>query len=173
METVKIHGLDELNRKLKALPDKIRKNSLRRAANAGAAIVRDEAKRTVPPVRRTGTLRRAAYTKYLNRNSNANQVVYIVSFRRGKNQQSVGKKKLNRDAFYASWVEFGHRIVPRSKKIGMRKGKNAYEKTIRSRRSAATGFVPGRKMLTRAFAAKSRQALDALIAKLREGIARL
>ncbi|MGH7785087.1 MAG: hypothetical protein ACREO5_14765, partial [Candidatus Binatia bacterium] len=54
-------------------------------------------------VTQPGTLRRAAITKFVATASNATQVEYIVTFRKGPRQQKGG-----RDAFYASWVEFGH-----------------------------------------------------------------
>lgn len=146
MAEVKIHGLAELSRTLKALPNRVRKNILRRAVSAGAAEVRKQAKINAPV--RTGTLRRAAYIKYLNRNSNNNQVTFITSFRRGKKEQSVGKKGLNRDAYYAPFVEFGHR-----KQNG--------------------GMTRAVRMLTRAFSAKSAAALDIITRRIKEGIARL
>lgn len=146
METVKVHGLDKLSRTLKALPDRVRKNILRRAVSSGAAEIRKQAKINAPV--QSGTLRRAAYIKYLNRNSNSNQVTFIASFRKGKKEQRVGKRGLNRDAFYASWVEFGHK-----KQNG--------------------GMTRAVRMLTRAFSAKSAAALDIITRRVKEGIARL
>lgn len=58
--SVKVEGLAELNRKLAALPDEIRKGPvLMRALHDGARIIRDEAKRLAPvlqPDPRTGKL---------------------------------------------------------------------------------------------------------------------
>lgn len=146
MSEVKIHGLEELSRTLKALPEKVRKNILRRAVGSGAAEIRKQAKVNAPV--RTGTLRRAAYIKYIREGSNTNQVTFITSFRKGKKEQKVGKRGLNRDAFYASWVEFGHK-----KRNG--------------------GMTRPVRMLTRAFTAKASAALDVITRRVREGIAKL
>lgn len=132
VELTYVKGLPELAAHLKTLPAKIRRTCLRNGVAAGARLVRDQAKRNapissgmrlrkgtariggkrvqgqykVPP----GTLRRAALLKFVKEESNDTQVNYIVTFRKGRNQQARG-----RDAFYASWVEFGHKIVARFK----------------------------------------------------------
>ncbi len=158
-ETVTITGLAELNNRLKELPVKLQKTIIRKSLGAsGAAGVIKKAAIANAPVR-TGRLKAAAIVKFLRDKSNDTQSAYIVTFRRGKRAQRVGKKALNRDAFYASWVEFGHRIVPRRRRGG--KG--------RRRGAAATGSVPGRHFLARAFATAGRQALDVFESKLRAG----
>lgn len=113
-EFVQISGLEEIKRQLAAVPQEIATKVLRKGVLAGARITKNEASGAAPqatrPIRRKlgvvtqpGTLRRAAIVKYLAANSNTTQVEYIVTFRKGRRQQHSG-----RDAFYASWVEFGH-----------------------------------------------------------------
>lgn len=56
--SVKVEGLAELNRKLAALPDEIRKGPvLMRALHDGARIIRDEAKRLAPVLKEPHPLR--------------------------------------------------------------------------------------------------------------------
>ena len=41
---IKVHGLDEIERKLKSLPEKLGRNAMRRALRKGANVIRDAAK---------------------------------------------------------------------------------------------------------------------------------
>jgi HK97 gp10 family phage protein len=100
-EFIKITGLEELNRRLNAIPGEIATKVLRKGVAAGANLVKIAAAAEAPFI--TGTLRRAAIVKFLRAESNATQVEYIVTFRKGKRERKKG-----RDAYYASWVEFGH-----------------------------------------------------------------
>lgn len=159
-EIVHVEGLRELKLKLDRLPADLQKKALRGALSAAARQARDAARAAAPigkgPRRRggrtvpAGTLKRSAMVAFDRRQSNATQAVYRVTFRRGKKQQ-----KGNRDAYYASWVEFGHRIVPRKPKGAWWRRKKGIVSafSLAGRRVTAGGTVPGRRFLTNSFAA--------------------
>ena len=159
-EIIRVEGLEDLKRKFQALPRDVARKAFRRALSAGAKQARDDARNAAPlgkgPKRRggrivpPGTLKRSALVRFDRTQSNDTQAVYLVTFRRGKKQQ-----KGNRDAYYASWVEFGHRIVPRKPKGSRWKRKRGVTSafSLAGRRAAATGSVAGVRYLTNSFAA--------------------
>jgi len=179
--TVHIAGLAELTARLKRLPVQLQKTIVRKAIGAGAQVIKKAAIARTPigkgPVKRgggrvtqPGVLRSAALVKFIRERSNDQQAVYIITYRRGKKAQRIGKNATNKDAFYASFVEFGHRIVPRTHRIGRdRRGRFINQTTIKSRRGTSVGKVEGRRMLTQAFNASSDQALDVIVSKIRSG----
>ena len=124
MEYEHISGLKELQEALKQLPLNIARNVLRGAVGAGAALVRDEAKRKAPGYTGTpamghpprGTLKRAIYIKQIRERSSQFKQVFFVGVRKGKKYQKQGKHgNRSQDAYYASWVEFGHYYAPPGK----------------------------------------------------------
>lgn len=143
IKPVQIQGMPELLRTLRTLDDKIQKKVLRRAVYAGAKVMKAEVVARAPvapgPHKRggrlvqPGTLKRAALHKWARELSDQHNQAYVVTFRRGKQYQSVGKRGIDKDAFYWPWVEYGHKIVPRKGKAGG---------TIRARRSASRAVVP-------------------------------
>lgn len=169
--TIQLKGFAELAAALREMPDNVNRNALRAAVNSGAAIVRDEAKLRAPV--ETGTLRRAMYVKQIRELSGTTRQTFYIGARQGKKERAVGKKKVNRDAYYARWVEGGHKIVPRGSKATTalnRLGRRITGLTIR--RNAAQGFVPPHEFLQPAFKAKIGAATDAMATKLRERIER-
>lgn len=156
--TVQVNGLRELRVKLKRLPLDIRKKVANKAVGSAARLVKAAAQQATPV--RTGTLRRSAIVNYRRKDSTDDKTVYIVTYRRGKRFQArvtaKGRKIANRDAFYAPWVEFGHKIVPRKSK-----GSRA------ARRLAATGTVPGKHFLRDSFARQVIPAINAMANQLR------
>lgn len=119
-----ISGLRNLQDALYQLPVNIAKNVLRGSVNSGASIIRAQAKLNAPEYTGTvsqghpppGTLKRSVYTKHIADRSNSFKQVYFVGVRKGKKYQRQGKKgNLSRDAYYASWVEFGHYYAPPGK----------------------------------------------------------
>jgi HK97 gp10 family phage protein len=109
-EFIQLQGLEAMKRAFAAQPEEIATKVLRKGVFAGASEVKMAAAAYAPF--KTGRLRRAAIVKFVRADSNATQVKYIVTFRQGKREQ-----KSDRDAYYARFVEFGHRsrsgsIVP-------------------------------------------------------------
>jgi HK97 gp10 family phage protein len=164
--TVQVKGLRELQQRLATLPIEIGRKALRKSVAAGASVIRAAAKARAPiskgPVRRgngrpltpPGTLKRAALIKYVKAESTDTQASYIVAFRKGKRAQ-----KTNKDAFYASWVEFGHKIVPR-------RGKSARRGTLARNRRGAAASVPPHPYFRPAWESTKSQALIAIETKL-------
>lgn len=115
--SVRIEGLAELARALKELPQRIARNDLQAATMAGAAVIREDARIKAPvytgPVAEghppPGTLRKAIIAKGIGELSTPTSRVVYVLVRHGKAFQHVGKKGINRDAFYWRFVEFGTR----------------------------------------------------------------
>jgi HK97 gp10 family phage protein len=162
---VHVKGLEELKAKFAQLPKDMNAKVLRSGVAAGARVVKTAAIANAPigDSRRghvAGTLKRAAIIKFLPAASNDTQVEYIVTFRMGKRQQ-----RFHRDAYYASWVEFGHKIVPRSAKALNLKGLLRNKRTLASRREAARragNRVPPHRFLGPAWEATKDAALQAI-----------
>lgn len=164
-----ISGLDQLQRYFKEFPADVSKKVLRKMAGAGAQVVRTATVPKIPigkstPRHVAGTLLRSLRTVYRREDSNDNQAVFAVTFRQGRGAQGkvVANKKsgaqsfrLSADAFYAGWVERGHRIVGR-------RGSG----TITSRRVIAKrsgGSVPPHPFLEPAFVQSRQAAEDAMV----------
>lgn len=159
---VHVKGLEELKAKFAQLPKDLNAKVLRSGVAAGARVVKAAAIANAPigDSRRghvAGTLKRAAIIKFLAAGSNDTQVEYIVTFRMGKRQQ-----RFHRDAYYASWVEFGHKTVPRSAKAVNLRGLLRNQRTLRSRRRAASERVPPHRFLGPAWEATKDAALNAI-----------
>lgn len=110
-----ISGLKELQAAIKELPANIAKNVLRGAVNAGATVIREEAKARAPKSEgpaikgqpMPGTLKRALYQKQIREKSSAVLQTFFVGVRQGRSAKKT--KKGNLDAWYARFVEFGTR----------------------------------------------------------------
>lgn len=116
-----VAGLKELQKALKELPDRIAKNVLRGAVNAGATVIRKEVQTRAPvytgPVSQghppPGTLKRAVYQKQIKELSNLFKQTAFVGVRKGKQYRKQGKNgNLSQDAYYARFVEFGTANMP-------------------------------------------------------------
>ena len=101
--SVQVTGLQELERKLKALGPTIARKSLRSALVAGAKLIRNEAIELAPE--KTGRLRRAMYVKKMNKPNPFSENV-IVGVRHGK---KMSKRDL--DAYYWTFQEFGTKLI--------------------------------------------------------------
>jgi len=101
MAEVKIQGLDQVRRRLRALPKNMRNRELGKALRAGGKLVRDDARRLVPVdtglvqknvAMRTSTGRRAG-------NADVKVRIGVLSDRSGRDSGT--------DAFYWVFQEFG------------------------------------------------------------------
>jgi len=120
MSTIsKVPGLAEARLRLTELPRRVARNVLSRAAYAGGTVFRDEARLRAPvytgPVSQghppPGTLKKQVYAKSIPERSSEFRRVVFVSVRHGKKQQRVGKKQINRDAYYWWFVEGGTKYM--------------------------------------------------------------
>lgn len=118
---VRINGLDDLKAQLRAIPDKLRRRVLRNALAAGARIVRDEARRNAPvlrkpdPRRKAGTVRDAINVRTSKQARRQGDVGVFVNVKplkaaqvRAFKAKSGGRAASNpNDPFYWRWLEFG------------------------------------------------------------------
>lgn len=108
-----VTGLKELQAAMLELPKGIARNVLRGAVNAGATVIKDEAKARAPVYTGdvgkghppAGTLKRALYQKQIREKSSAVLQTFFVGVRHGKSAKKL--KNSTVDAYYASFVEFG------------------------------------------------------------------
>ena len=162
-ELVHIKGLTELKRAMQALPEKISRNVLRASVNAGARVVRDQARinapvlnTAVPGHQPPGTLKRSIVTAFISEKSNAQQATYFVTVRQGKKYRGQGRhQNKSQDAFYGAWVELGHHYVAP-------KPKTTNWKRHRHHQHTSGVFVPAHPFLRPAFEAKKYQSVQAI-----------
>lgn len=150
----RVIGADQVDQVLRQVEPKLQRNILRSAVRKGAAIVRQEARQRAPF--QTGLLRRSIRT--ISRRGRPGQVVVSVGV------VAPSARAKGRDwAFYADWVERGHRIVPRGSGTGERF-------TLRTRRRAAQlaggGMVRPRPFLRPALEARQRDVHAAVMGEI-------
>lgn len=169
-ELVHVKGLEELKAKFAQISKDAGRKVLRPGVAAGARVVKAAAVENIgaDPKSRSGTLKRSAIIKFLATASNEQQVEYIVTFRRGKKFQKSG-----RDAFYAAWVERGHKIVPRSKRALTLRGVLRNRRTLKARRASAFGRVRPHPFLAPGFERSKERALKAMIDRMSADLTKL
>lgn len=142
---------------LASLEPKIARNIIRRVVRKGANIVRDEARRRAP--RQSGLLARDIRTVLRRERGGAVIASVGVMLRAGTTRS---RKRL--EAFYAKWVERGHRIVPR-------RGKASRSITLRRREALRVGGrVRPYPFLFPAAKAMQAQVQQVLLDELRSGL---
>lgn len=172
MDTVHVKGLDELARKLKALPQKIARKAFAGGVSAAAKVIQDDYKSRIN--NRTGTLRRSVVRKFIREQSNDQQVVFYVVPRKGKKLRRVGKRGENKsaDAYYASWVEFGHLTRP-SKTRALKRGRGRNEAVSKLIAAGSVHRVQGKRWLTQAFESNKMKAIDVMKERIAENLRKL
>jgi HK97 gp10 family phage protein len=104
--TISITGLADLEKRLMGFSDRIAKNIMRGAISAGAALIRNEARRLAP--KDTGEMARDIMIKRAREVRGSGKIEYQVFVRTGKKSRMAGKKRdVNRDSYYWRFVEFG------------------------------------------------------------------
>jgi hypothetical protein len=113
-----VPGLDAFLAELRALPAKVQTKVMTKVVSAGAAVVQAEVARRAPVYTGSvaeghpppGTLKKAIYRARVTSECTATHEVWKVAIRKGKAAQTTrrGKSTVNLDAYYASWVEYGH-----------------------------------------------------------------
>jgi HK97 gp10 family phage protein len=157
---IKVEGLKELERKLLSLGPKVGREALRSALGGGAQVIKSGARVLAPA--KTGRLQRALYVKRMPKNNPFVEKM-IVGVRHGKKMQKAGL-----DAFYWTFLEFGHLVRPKG-----HAGKNG--KTIFSRtptqRAQGGKVVAARPFLRPAFEIRKMAAMDRIKQVLQKKIA--
>lgn len=108
--SIEVKGLSELKNRLALLPQAIQTKIMKGMVASGAAVIKNEAilrapyytgdvqKGHPPP----GTLKAAIFQARIVAQSVGTREVWLVSARKGK------ASKGGMDAYYATWVEYGH-----------------------------------------------------------------
>lgn len=128
VEHIRVDGLQELDAKLKALPERLARGIVAGGLRAGARVMLAKAKQNAKSTGGTGTLARSLVLAR-DRNAKPLMPMYSIYARRGKSYRAgmrQGRQGANRqanrtsaDGFYAAWVEKGtrpHRIEGRNGK---------------------------------------------------------
>ena len=177
-EVLIVRGLDELRTTYKALPDKLKRGVIRRGVYAAARVVTNSLKRVAPvhegPYkgrrgRTAGTLRRGVVVKRARELNTVTQTGFLVTILRGKQFRRVGKRGVNKDAFYWPWVDKGHRIVPRRGKAT----KLGIAARRRVARTTGAGFVKGLEFMDKALSTAAQAAVNAMAEKMRTDLAKV
>lgn len=160
---VHIQGLKELQQSMKALAANVSKNVLRSAVNAGAQVVRQQARANAPVMhvalpkhQAPGTLKRSIVTSYIRERSSQTQAVYYVTVRKGKRYRGQGKRQaMSQDAYYGAWVELGHYFVKH-------KPTGTTYKQHRKNQHARGVWVPAHPYLRPAYEVKKYESVEAM-----------
>jgi len=169
--TVQLEGVDELNRVLREMPAKIRKQAMRKALREGAKAVQQQARKNAPvlaiatPTRKPGTLRRNIVIRASKFARKAGGEGVFVSVRplRGARQKKLGKAgaKNPNDPYYWWWQEFGWTAGGGRIKGGKRR--RAAQRAARIAGGNARQ-IPGKKFLTNAAKTEGQKAIQTVMA---------
>jgi HK97 gp10 family phage protein len=165
MAVERVKGLDDLKRKFREIPRVLRTRLLRNWLAAGARLVRDEAKRLAPVLkkparyRKPGTVRdaiRVRTSKAARRAGDVGVFVNVKPVATGKTAEGVKRRgaKSAIDPFYWRWLEFGRAARratgSRSRVARVKVGNVEVLKGVRFRRALrAVSSLPALKFLTR------------------------
>ena len=185
--TVTVRGLPELKGMFARITVEVGAKVLKRGVSSGAKIVKRAVLVAAQPLRKSGTLARSIIVKSIPEESNATQSVYYVLARKGKYLQkgqeygkadAQGKRKKraeSSDAYYAAWVERGHRNVARYKgkytdyKI---RGKGRLT-GLRRRRAASTTSTKAHPFMSTGFASAKTLAAQKMVGVMTAEIKKL
>lgn len=161
--TVKVNGLQEINRALQDLPFRIANKVLKKGVAAGAALLRD-AIRKAAPVRKTGGEMKVSNSR------GSGSAMRSPGFLR-KNIKSLYRRKASGpgnvhyaigpmgDAYYGYFVEKGH-VIGKRKRYG--RGIAEYNAGLKT--------VPAHPFMMPVFNSQTNQIIEKMKDKLSEGI---
>ena len=155
---------------LHALPRLVRQRVAKGTVATGASVIRKEAVLRAPIYTGKvqeghpppGTLKRAIYQTRLPEECTETLEVWKVDVRRGRSAvaargKNAGKRMLDRDAFYAMWVEYGHYTrTPDTSAREHRRLRSGVDLYLGSR------WVPARPYMRPAFETKKGEAMQAM-----------
>jgi len=170
--TLSMPNLADFLRELQALPKAIRERAVKGAVATAASVVRKDAiaraplwtgevQEGHPP---PGTLKKAIYQTRMVDECTPTLEVWKVDAHKGKAVRNVGKKTskfgptqgVNKDAFYAAWVEYGH-FTRTPKGPGKRKTRQ-----LAGIAAGTVRWVPPHPFMRPAFETKKTEALNAM-----------
>lgn len=122
--TITVKGLNQLLGELRDFSDKFQEHALKGACAKACSVLRQEAIRLAPEWEEAvsaghppaGTLKKSIYQTRWTSQCGRGREVWFVGVRKGKRFRHMGKtagkhgpmQGINRDAFYAAWIEYGH-----------------------------------------------------------------
>lgn len=181
---VRIDGMAELMAELRQLPQVMQQRIVRGAVGTGANIIKREVVALAPEWTGEvsqghpppGTLKRAIYAARLVDKCTASVETWQVGVRSGKGVRNMGSKAskfgptqgTNMDAYYASWVEYGHYSRAPQSLPGTRAARRT---AVRSGAVAGAHYVLGRPFLRPGFERSKGTALRAMEDYVRRNIA--
>jgi len=142
---VRLSGMEELQRELAAMPEKLRKRALAAAWRKAAAIARTQAKRQAPKldvskpesayalrkgIRAVGTVSRAISLRPSGRDRKRGDVGVFLNVRPAKGAARGGKNP--RDPFYWRWLEFGRQIRSKGQRVTYASSGRLRVRTVRA-----------------------------------------
>lgn len=139
-ETVRIEGLKELDRALRAFPLKVQKKVMRRSVAAAAKVIFTEIKAAAP--RDSGALRRSIARRFRSQRRDKKTLKQSIYVRTGQGR-TKGQLRRGDDPYYWYMQEFGYRTVGRSPRKGRK---------IRGRK------IPGKRFMRGSFDKKAPEA---------------
>jgi HK97 gp10 family phage protein len=167
-----IKGLDAFQKALEQFPKAIAKNVLRGAVNAGATVLRQEAAYLAPVYEGDdkrvdpGLIKRAVYQKQIPEKSSELVQTFFVGVRRGKKSTvKVKGAKVTVDAYYWTWLEFGHFYVPKQPSGTTQKAHREVTKA-----SPAAIWIQPKSFMRPAFAIAKGNAINAMVAYMEKRI---
>lgn len=107
-EFMQLNGFTELAAALRELPEKVARNALRSAVNAGASVIKKEARSRAPED--SGLLKKNLYQKQIREASGPMVQTFYVGVRTGKKRNKDGTKA--ELPFYWRFMEFGTSKIP-------------------------------------------------------------
>lgn len=181
-----IKGFEQFSKALEELPQNIARNVMRTAVRKGAELLHETCKNLAPtletepghkpdPRANPGLLKNAVYHKLIPELSVGDLVqTYYVGVRRGNKSSQLkvkGGKVLNLNAYYWTWVEFGHYYVPPRTDLQ----KQFYSKKRFNAAARATGkavWIPPRHFMRDAWTLSRDAVYDTVIRNMEERIPR-
>ncbi|ACC76149.1 HK97-gp10 family putative phage morphogenesis protein [Paraburkholderia phymatum] len=134
-----IKGFEQFSAALEQFPQNVARNVMRTGLRKGAELLHETAKNLAPELEKEdkrsrnsavpGRLKDSIYHKLIPELSSGDLLqTYFVGVRRGQKSAQLkvkGGKILNLNAYYWTWVEFGHYYVP---------PRNALQKSVYSKK---------------------------------------
>jgi HK97 gp10 family phage protein len=162
--TMTVKGLEETKVALEAMVADLRNKVVRQALRAAARPIVASAKEHAPvlqrpaPRRVKGTLKRNI--KVINsKRANGRGGVLGVYVSVKASRRDLKKSPVTGDPYYFRWVESGHRIVAKAKRVGTYRGKAKNAVTLRERRRSSLRNVPAYPFLLPAYRGKATEAV--------------
>lgn len=176
----RVSGLEEAKRALNSLPAELRKRIVRQALRAASKPLVTYARAVAPVLtaesakrnrrRVPGTIKRNIKVFNSKRANGRNGVlgVYVTV---KASRRDLKRSPVTGDPYYWRWLEGGHRIVPRSSKVGTRFGKARYAQSLRARRETAGSAVRPYPFLLPAYRAMGQRVIDIFETQVRTRVA--